>query len=319
MAPKKVPPSRTPRRLDTRIVHAGYRTGADGRAADAGGAAGGGGAEGGSGLFNEGPQFAATYMSPGDPATHPLTYGRFHNPTWTVWEEALATLEAGDPVAAPGDGAGASPAVHAVAFASGMAACVAVLGTALKPGDTVVLPSDCYYTVRTLAANWLTPNGIKVRTAPTRGGAQAALLDGARLLWLETPSNPSLEVCDVRALVETARRAGALVAVDNTTATAYLQQPLALGADYSIASDTKALTGHHDVVLGHVAVSDPERATALRTWRTQHGAIPGPMEVWLAHRSLATLPKARIWRAAMSWPGWSGSPGYCTDLTGACP
>ncbi|HEV8200530.1 MAG TPA: PLP-dependent transferase, partial [Candidatus Polarisedimenticolia bacterium] len=75
-----------------------------------------------------------------------------------------------------------------------------------------------------------------------------------------------------------------------TTATPYLQQPLALGADYSIASDTKALTGHHDVVLGHVAVSDPERATALRTWRTQHGAIPGPMEVWLAHRSLATLP-----------------------------
>jgi cystathionine gamma-lyase len=81
-----------------------------------------------------------------------------------------------------------------------------------------------------------------------------------------------------------------LVAVDNTTATSYLQQPLALGADYSVASDTKALTGHHDVVLGHVAVTDPERAAALRTWRTQHGAIPGPMEVWLAHRSLATLP-----------------------------
>jgi cystathionine gamma-lyase len=266
MPDSRLPPSGTPRRRDTRIVHAGYRTGA----------------AAGSGLFNEGPQFAATYLSPGDPATQPLTYGRFHNPTWTVWEEALAALEAGDPIA--------SPAVHAVAFASGMAACVAVLGTALKPGDTVVLPSDCYYTVRTLAANWLAPNGIKVAMAPTRGGAQAALLKGARLLWLETPSNPALEVCDVRALVDAARRAGALVAVDNTTATAWLQQPLALGADYSIASDTKALTGHHDVVLGHVAVSDPERATTLRTWRTQHGAIPGPMEVWLAHRSLATLP-----------------------------
>jgi len=276
----KQPPSRTPPRLDTRIVHAGYRTGADGQAAShaAADARSGAGADAGRGLFNEGPQFAATYMSPGDPATNALTYGRFHNPTWTVWEESLATLEAGDSKA------------HAVAFASGMAACVAVLGTALKPGDTVVLPSDCYYTLRTLAANWLKPNGIHVRTAPTRGGAQAALLEGARLLWLETPSNPSLEVCDVRALVEAARRAGALVAVDNTTATPYLQQPLALGADYSIASDTKALTGHHDVVLGHVAVSDPERATALRTWRTQHGAIPGPMEVWLAHRSLATLP-----------------------------
>jgi len=287
---------------DTRIVHAGYRTGrgqpdAPGRA----------------GLFNEGPQFAATYISPGDPAQHPLTYGRFHNPTWTAWEEALATLEAGDP-----------PAAHAVAFASGMAACVAVLGTTLKPGDTAVLPSDCYYTLRNVAANWLTPNGIEVRFAPTRGGAQAAQLEGARLLWIETPSNPSLEVCDVRALVEAARRHGALVAVDNTTATPYLQQPLALGADYSVASDTKAITGHHDVVLGHVAVLDPERATALRTWRTQHGAIPGPMEVWLAHRSLATLP-LRLDRqcttahrlaellhghTSVLYPGLPGHPGH---------
>jgi cystathionine gamma-lyase len=80
-----------------------------------------------------------------------------------------------------------------------------------------------------------------------------------------------------------------MVAVDNTTATAYLQQPLALGATYVIASDTKALTGHSDLILGHVATTDAERATALRAWRTQHGAIPGPMEVWLAHRSLATL------------------------------
>ena len=77
--------------------------------------------------------------------------------------------------------------------------------------------------------------------------------------------------------------------VDNTTATPYLQQPLALGADYVVAADTKALTGHSDVVLGHVATADEERASALRRWRTQHGAIPGPMEVWLAHRSLATL------------------------------
>jgi cystathionine gamma-lyase len=80
-----------------------------------------------------------------------------------------------------------------------------------------------------------------------------------------------------------------LVAVDNTTATAYLQQPLALGADFVVSSDTKALTGHSDLVLGHVATNNPEYATALRTWRTQLGAVPGPMEVWLAHRSLATL------------------------------
>jgi cystathionine gamma-lyase len=81
-----------------------------------------------------------------------------------------------------------------------------------------------------------------------------------------------------------------LVAVDNTTATAYLQQPLSLGATFVVASDTKALTGHSDLVLGHVATTDREKAIALRAWRTQQGAIPGPMEVWLAHRSLATLP-----------------------------
>jgi cystathionine gamma-lyase len=253
---------------DTRIVHAGYRT--------RGGIAGGKGA---TGLFNEGPQFAATYIAPGDPAQHPLTYGRFHNPTWSAWEEALAVLEAGD-----------AGGAHAVAFASGMAAIAAVFGTTLKPGDTVILPADCYYTVRTIASTWLTQIGVHAKLAPTRGNAQAQHLDGARLLWIETPTNPALEVCDVGALVEEARRRNVLVAVDNTTATPYLQQPLALGADYSVASDTKALTGHHDVVLGHVAVADPERATALRTWRTQHGAIPGPMEVWLAHRSLATLP-----------------------------
>jgi cystathionine gamma-lyase len=96
-------------------------------------------------------------------------------------------------------------------------------------------------------------------------------------------------VCDIRELTRTARSHGVLVAVDNTTATSYLQQPLALGADYVVASDTKALTGHSDLVLGHVATADPERVAALRTWRTQHGSIPGPMEVWLAHRSLATL------------------------------
>jgi cystathionine gamma-lyase len=131
--------------------------------------------------------------------------------------------------------------------------------------------------------------GIQVRLAPTRGNAQRAQLDGARLLLLETPSNPGLDICDIRELAAAAHERGVLVAVDNTTATAYLQQPLALGADYVIASDTKALTGHSDLVLGHVAVVDPDRLAALRTWRTQQGAVPGPMEAWLAHRSLATL------------------------------
>ncbi len=240
---------------DTMILHAGYRDIKE------------------PGTYLPGPQFSSTYTTPGEPTQHALTYGRFHNPTWIGWEEALGVLEGGE----------------AIAYASGMAATAAVFGVTLKPGDTVVLPADSYYATRALAANWLQGMGIEVRQAPTRGNAQGAALEGARLLWLETPTNPQLDVCDIRELVEAARARNVMVAVDNTTATAYLQQPLALGATYVIASDTKALTGHSDLILGHVATTDAERATALRAWRTQHGAIPGPMEVWLAHRSLATL------------------------------
>ena len=241
---------------DTSILHAGYRSTAD------------------DGPFLAGPQFSSTYTARGEPGRHPLTYGRFQNPTWAAWEDALGVLEGG----------------HAIAFASGMAAIAALFGTTLKPGDVVVLPGDSYYTTRVLAANWLEQIGVKVRHAPTRDNAQAAALEGATLLLLETPTNPQLDVCDIRRLVQAANEKGALVAVDNTTATAYLQQPLQLGAAFVVASDTKALTGHSDVVLGHVATRDEEKAVALRTWRTQHGAIPWPMEVWLAHRSLATLP-----------------------------
>ena len=221
-----------------------------------------------------GPQFTSTFTTPGEPAQHSLTYGRFHNPTWTAWEEALGVLEGGT----------------TISYASGMAATMAVFGVTLKPGSVLVLPSDAYYSTRVVSSSWWKSIGVDVRMAPTRDNAQAGVLDGATLLWIETPSNPQLDVCDIRALVEAARARNVLTCVDNTTATPYLQQPLALGATFSMASDTKMLTGHSDVLLGHVSTTDPDRATALRTWRTQHGAIPGPMEVWLAHRSLATLP-----------------------------
>jgi cystathionine gamma-lyase len=240
---------------ETEIVHAGYRRGP-------------------TGAWIDGPQFSATYMTPGEPANHALTYGRFQNPTWSAFEEALALLEGGD----------------AIVFASGMAAIDAVFGVTLKPGDAVVLPSDSYYTTRVIASSWWQSLGIQIRQAPTRDGAQAALLDGARLLLVETPTNPQLDVCDIASLARAAKSNGVRVVVDNTTATPYLQRPLALGADFVVASDTKALTGHSDLVLGHAAAADPQSAALLRTWRTQHGAIPGPMEVWLAHRSLATLP-----------------------------
>jgi len=219
-------------------------------------------------------QFASTFTAPGDPAQHAFTYGRVHNPTWLAWEEALGVLDGGE----------------AIAFASGMAATAALFGVTLQPGDVVVMPEDSYYLARVVASTWLAKIGVTARFAPTRDDGQLAALEGATLLWIETPSNPQLDVCDIRRLVEAAHSRGALVAVDNTTATGYLQQPLALGADFVVASDTKALTGHSDLVLGHVTAATPERAATLRTWRTQQGAIPGPMETWLAHRSIATLP-----------------------------
>ena len=278
---------------DTKIVHAGYRSNRE------------------PGPFLAGPQFSSTYTSPGDPSQHALTYGRFHNPTWTAWEEALRSLEGGE----------------VVAFSSGMAAVAAVCGVSLRPGDTFVLAADCYYTVRRMAAAWLEAIGVTVRLVPTRGDAQASALDGARLVWIESPTNPMLDICDIQALVEAARSRGVLVAVDNTTATPYLQQPLALGATFVVASDAKAMTGHSDLILGHVATADPGRAEDLRTWRTQHGAIPGPMEVWLAHRSLPTLPlrvtrqcasaralagllAARADVAAVFYPGLPHHPGH---------
>jgi cystathionine gamma-lyase len=109
------------------------------------------------------------------------------------------------------------------------------------------------------------------------------------MVLVETPSNPGLDVVDIAAAAAAAHAAGALLAVDNTTATPLGQRPLDLGADLTVASDTKALAGHGDVVLGHVSVRDPALAAALREARSRGGAVPGPMEVWLAHRGLGTL------------------------------
>lgn len=223
--------------------------------------------------FLPGPTFAGAYHFAGEPASSAYTYGRYHNPTWTAFEQALSELEGGP----------------SILFASGMAAVTAVFGVTLHAGDVLVMPSDSYYTARMLAGGHLTEQGIEVRMAPTRDNAQLQHLDGATLLWLESPSNPGLDVCDIAALTQAAHERGVLVAVDNTTATVLGQRPLELGADFSVASDTKALTGHSDLMLGHVATRDAAWAERLHSWRSQQGAVPGPMEVWLAHRSLATL------------------------------
>lgn len=237
----------------TRAVHAGLPAARDGEP------------------FLPGPTFAAPFhlTGPGSPEG----YGRYANPTFTRYERALGELEGGE----------------ALVFASGMAATSAVLLGLLTPGDVLVAPGDAYPGVRRIATEHLKARGIEVRLVRSETAAVRSALDGATLVWVETPSNPGLDVLDVPALAVDAHAAGARLVVDNTLATPYLQRPLELGADLVVASGAKALTGHSDLIVGYVAAPDAEALAPLLDWRGLHGAIPGPLEVWLAHRSLATL------------------------------
>lgn len=223
--------------------------------------------------FLPGPTFAGPYHLAGDKDAHRYGYQRYGNPTWTRYEAALSELEQG----------------IAVVFPSGMTAVTAVLLELLEPGDVLVAPSDAYPGVRDVAAAHLVPAGVEVRLVPTDETAIREALPGASLVWVEVPSNPALDVIDIAALASDAHAAGALLAVDNTLATPLIQRPLELGADISMSSATKALTGHSDLVLGHAACAKPLQAEQIGAYRSRTGAIPGPFEVWLAHRSLATL------------------------------
>ncbi len=207
----------------------------------------------------------APYALPG--AAAPEGYGRYVNPTWSALETALGALEGGD----------------ALVFASGMAAIDAVLRAV---GGPIVAPADGYYTLRQLVP--------EARFVPSSTEAYVEAVAGAALVWVETPSNPALDVVDIAAVAEAAHAAGALVAVDNTVATPAGQQPLALGADFSVSAGTKGLSGGSDVLYGVVAGRD---LTAVRTVRDRAGAILGPFEAWVAHRSLATL-ELRVARAS---------------------
>lgn len=214
---------------------------------------------------------AAMFHVPGDP-TGFSQYGRFTNPTWDAVEKLLTHLEG-----AP-----------AVAFPSGMAAIAAVFFGLLKSGDKVLLPADGYYTTRVLADRFLTPMGIAADTRPT-----TTFLDGGfagyRLVFVETPANPGLDICDIAAVASEARAAGAITVADNTTMTPYGQRPLDLGIDALVAADTKAPNGHSDTLFGHVASRDPAIIEAVTDWRKLAGGIPGPFEAWLVHRGLETL------------------------------
>jgi cystathionine gamma-lyase len=219
------------------------------------------------------PVLAAPFHLRGAADAAPYGYARDANPTYTHLERALGGLDGGE----------------AVIFASGMAAVSAVLLERLRPGDVLVACGDGYPGVRLVAQERLAPMGVEVRLVATDTAAVLAAADGASLVWVETPSNPRLDVCDVAAVARAAHAAGALLAVDNTLATPLGQQPLALGADYAMLSGTKSLSGHSDLLLGAVTVRDPGLAAGLRRWRSQAGSVPGPFEAWLAHRSLATL------------------------------
>lgn len=205
-----------------------------------------------------------------DGAAH--TYGRAGMPTWEEVEEQLAILE------------GAT----VVGFPSGMAAIAAALFATLKAGDRLVLPKDGYYTTRLLADRFLEPLGVHVTQIATRD-VDAADLAGAAVVFLESPSNPGLDVCDLALAARKAHAAGARVIVDNTTLTPLLQRPLDLGADLVVAADTKAPAGHSDVLYGHVAGRDAALMARVAEWRKLSGAVPGAFEAWLLHRGLETL------------------------------
>lgn len=268
--------------------------------------------------LHPGPVLSSTFALgvPTDPTPADF-YGRADNPTWRALESAIGELDG-----APG------PPAECVLFASGMAAIGAVLRLAAR-GGALVVPSDGYYLARSLAHGELAPLGVEVREVPTVG--EWPRLDGAALVLLETPSNPGLDVADIAAAAAAAHAVGARLAVDNTTASPLGQRPLELGADFVIASDSKALAGHGDVVLGHVSVRDPDLAAALREARSRGGAVPGPMETWLAHRGLGTLDlrlarqadNARAVATALldhprvsdvRWPGLPGDPAHAVAV-----
>ncbi len=203
-------------------------------------------------------------------------YARTEHPTYRAFETAVGELDGG----------------RCLSFATGMAAVSAAVMALVSAGDRLVLPADGYYATRLLARDELERLGVRVEYVPTVEIADVAArgdLEGARMVVLETPSNPHLDVCDVAAVARATRAAGALLAVDNTTATPLGQRPLALGADLTVGADTKALTGHSDLLLGHVSTSSDELYDRLKGWRDHTGATPGAFDAWLGHRSMSTL------------------------------
>ncbi len=203
-------------------------------------------------------------------------YARVANPTRTALQECLASLEG---------------AAHGSAFSAGLGAVTTVMHL-LSPGDRVVSVNDVYGGVYRMFSQVYEPKGYRFTylTPEEISTSLAENLDEhTRIVWLETPTNPLLNLVDIRAAADAAHAVGALVVVDNTFATPYLQQPIALGADLALHSTTKYLGGHSDVVGGFVATNDDAISERLAFLQKSLGAIPGPFDCWLVLRGLKTL------------------------------
>jgi cystathionine gamma-synthase len=220
--------------------------------------------------FNQPLVMASTYVAGGD-----MEYGRYGNETWRALESAIEELEGGG---------------RAISFASGMAAATTILDL-VAVGETVVAARHCYQGILTQLATLEQRGLVKVALVEIDDTLQVvdALSEDTALLWIESPTNPALEVADIPTLCEAAHRVGARVVVDNTFATPLVQRPLDDGADIVMHSATKYISGHSDALLGLVVTRDDEVFRALDERRRTVGALPGTLEAWLALRGLRTM------------------------------
>jgi cystathionine beta-lyase/cystathionine gamma-synthase len=202
-------------------------------------------------------------------------YSRVANPTRSALQTCLASLESAE---------------HGIAFSSGLGATTTIMHL-INPGDRVVLIADVYGGVYRMTSQVYEPKGYVFDYVPAQefGDLGSHLDERTRIVWIETPSNPMLNVVDIRAAAEAAHAAGAILVVDNTFATPYLQRPLELGADVVVHSTTKYLGGHSDVIGGFAATSDPTIAERLYFLQKSLGAVPGPFDCWLVLRGIKTL------------------------------
>jgi len=202
-------------------------------------------------------------------------YSRVANPTRTALQQCLASLESAE---------------HGVAFASGLGAVTTIMHL-LNPGDRMVLIADVYGGVYRMTSQVYEPKGYVFDYLPAAEFDELAshLDERTRIVWVETPSNPMLNIVDIKKAADAAHAAGAILVVDNTFATPYLQRPLELGADIVVHSTTKYLGGHSDVIGGFAATSDPTIAERLLFLQKSLGAVPSPLDCWLVLRGIKTL------------------------------